>query len=414
MRILAATSGDDVQGAITDAEERVGSITVGGTIGFVIFVGVFGGVVGGIVFVALRRWLPGRAWTGGLATGLLLLFFARVDPLDPESVDLEILSPDLLAVVLFLTLFPLFGMTMASLVSRFERSYPTLSRRPRGSRRTCRSRRLRSSRRSRWRSSWARAWTCSPRPRRSHASGANGAWTSRDEGYSSSRARRVSSGSAPASVTSSAPEWLPWCAIDAGGRAWACTRFHPTPTVGSSTPRPSRPSTGCYDDGREQLLRLYDKGKRKQWIGSDRIDWSHELDPENPLGMPDEVIAIYGTPWWDKMNAAGAGRGAPAPPGWQFSQFMHGEQGALICAAKIVQTVPDLDSKYYAATQVIDEARHVEVYSRYLHEKLETGVPDQPAPEGAARRRAHRLALGHDVPRRCRCSSRASRSRRSA
>ena len=131
MRILAATSGDDVQGAITDAEERVGDITVGGTVGFVIFVGIFGGIVGGVVFVALRRWLPQRAWMAGLAIGLLLLFFARLDPLDPESIDLEILTPDLLAVALFLTLFPLYGMTMASLVSRFERSYPELSRRPR-------------------------------------------------------------------------------------------------------------------------------------------------------------------------------------------------------------------------------------------------------------------------------------------
>jgi hypothetical protein len=51
---------------------------------------------------------------------------------------------------------------------------------------------------------------------------------------------------------------------------------------------------------------------------------------------------------------------------WQFSQFLHGEQGALICASKIVQTVPDLDAKFYAATQVMDEARHVEVYSSYL------------------------------------------------
>ena len=54
---------------------------------------------------------------------------------------------------------------------------------------------------------------------------------------------------------------------------------------------------------------------------------------------------------------------------------MHGEQGALICTAKIVQTVPDIDSKFYAATQVIDEARHVEVYSRYLHEKLQLVYP---------------------------------------
>ena len=60
---------------------------------------------------------------------------------------------------------------------------------------------------------------------------------------------------------------------------------------------------------------------------------------------------------------------------WRFSQFMHGEQGALICTAKIVQTVPDIDSKFYAATQVIDEARHVEVYSRYLHEKVQLVYP---------------------------------------
>ena len=60
---------------------------------------------------------------------------------------------------------------------------------------------------------------------------------------------------------------------------------------------------------------------------------------------------------------------------WRFSQFMHGEQGALICTAKIVQTVPDIDAKFYAATQVIDEARHVEVYSRYLHEKLNLVYP---------------------------------------
>ena len=55
---------------------------------------------------------------------------------------------------------------------------------------------------------------------------------------------------------------------------------------------------------------------------------------------------------------------------WTLSQFMHGEQGALICTAKIVETVPWIDAKYYAATQVMDEARHVEVFARYLDEKL--------------------------------------------
>jgi P-aminobenzoate N-oxygenase AurF len=130
-----------------------------------------------------------------------------------------------------------------------------------------------------------------------------------------------------------------------------------------------------YDAGREHLLRLYDKGTRKQWIGKDRLDWSLDVDPENPLGGPDEVIPIFGSPIWDRMNDAERVRARHHMVGWQFSQFMHGEQGALICTAKIVQTVPDVDAKFYAATQVVDEARHVEVYSRYLYEKLELAYP---------------------------------------
>ncbi len=63
---------------------------------------------------------------------------------------------------------------------------------------------------------------------------------------------------------------------------------------------------------------------------------------------------------------------------WQLSQFMHGEQGALICTAKIVQQVPNVDAKFYAATQVIDEARHVEAYARLLHEKFDLAYPINP------------------------------------
>lgn len=40
-----------------------------------------------------------------------------------------------------------------------------------------------------------------------------------------------------------------------------------------------------YQDGRESLLSLYEKGKIKQWNASERIDWSQELDPENPEQM---------------------------------------------------------------------------------------------------------------------------------
>ena len=142
------------------------------------------------------------------------------------------------------------------------------------------------------------------------------------------------------------------------------------------------PSTTMFDfnytGGRDQLLRLYDKGTRRQWIGSDRLDWSQEVDLTNPVGMPDEMVPIFGTEWWDKMSDERKGELRRHTEAWRFSQFMHGEQGALICTAKIVQTVPDIDSKFYAATQVIDEARHVEVYSRYLHEKVQLVYPLNP------------------------------------
>jgi hypothetical protein len=60
---------------------------------------------------------------------------------------------------------------------------------------------------------------------------------------------------------------------------------------------------------------------------------------------------------------------------WRMSQFLHGEQGALMCTAKIVETVPWIDAKYYAATQVMDEARHVEVFAKYIDIKLDASYP---------------------------------------
>ena len=78
---------------------------------------------------------------------------------------------------------------------------------------------------------------------------------------------------------------------------------------------------------------------------------------------------------------------------WQISQFMQGEQGALICAAKIVTQVPDVDSKFYAATQVIDEARHVEAYKRLLT-KFGVAYPMTQAAAGADRPDAARHAAG--------------------
>jgi len=133
-----------------------------------------------------------------------------------------------------------------------------------------------------------------------------------------------------------------------------------------------------YDDGRGQLLSLYEKGKNKQWNTNERIDWSIELDFDDRSGMPDEYVPLFGSPLWDKLDRKGQDEVRLHYGAWLNSQFLHGEQGALICAARIVETVPDIDAKWYGATQVMDEARHVETYARYLHEKLNLAYPINP------------------------------------
>src|SRR5215831_14258133 len=104
-----------------------------------------------------------------------------------------------------------------------------------------------------------------------------------------------------------------------------------------------------------KLLALYDKGKKQQWDAATRIDWSLDLDPENPQEIDDRLIPIFGSPLWDKMDTKERVRVRHHQQAQSLSQFMHGEQGALMAAARIVQTVPDLDAKFYAATQVMDE-----------------------------------------------------------
>ncbi len=125
-----------------------------------------------------------------------------------------------------------------------------------------------------------------------------------------------------------------------------------------------------YDEGRDRLLSLYQKGKDKQWDAQSRIDWSLDVDPTNPVGIPDEFIGLFGSPAWEAADEARRAEFRRHNAAWGFSQFLHGEQGAMVCAAKIVEVVPDMDAKFYAATQTMDEARHVEAFSRFLHEKI--------------------------------------------
>ncbi|HEX2024780.1 MAG TPA: ferritin-like domain-containing protein [Actinomycetota bacterium] len=130
-----------------------------------------------------------------------------------------------------------------------------------------------------------------------------------------------------------------------------------------------------YDDTRDRLLTLYEKGKEKQWNAQTRLDWSVDVDPRSPENGLDYYIPIYGSDMWNRMTEEEHAQVRHHIGSWMNSQFLHGEQGALICASKIVQTVPDMDSKFYAATQVMDEARHVEMYAKYVNDKLGLAYP---------------------------------------
>jgi hypothetical protein len=144
--------------------------------------------------------------------------------------------------------------------------------------------------------------------------------------------------------------------------------------------------TWDYERTREGLGKLYERAKTSQWNGSTDLDWSIDVDVEKVaiemqaaiaqlqerlLSLPNSPLKSWGEEQWTKL--------AIEAFNWRMSQFLHGEQGALICTAKIVETVPWIDAKYYASTQVMDEARHVEVFARYLDTKLEGHYPVNPA-----------------------------------
>jgi hypothetical protein len=141
--------------------------------------------------------------------------------------------------------------------------------------------------------------------------------------------------------------------------------------------------TWNYEKGsRPKLNRLYEKAKTSMWNAQTDLPWETVVDQEKLvaeqkllMGPPlHTYVDIRGTAFehwgekeWDQL--------AIESQNWTLSQFMHGEQGALVCTAKVVESVPWIDAKYYGATQVMDEARHVEVFAKYLDEKLSGHYP---------------------------------------
>src|SRR6201996_7082534 len=142
--------------------------------------------------------------------------------------------------------------------------------------------------------------------------------------------------------------------------------------------------TWDYTLARPALRKLYEKAKTGQWNASSDLPWDTEVDQEAiVIANNDQAIArgltmeedyFIGSPvehWGDKewlqFNME--------QQNWTLSQFLHGEQGALLCTAKIVETVPWYEAKLYSSTQVMDEARHVDVFALYLDEKLTGHYP---------------------------------------
>jgi hypothetical protein len=137
--------------------------------------------------------------------------------------------------------------------------------------------------------------------------------------------------------------------------------------------------TWDYSLARPQLRKLYEKAKVGQWNATTDLPWDTEVDFEKVVSAdqsavnaglsPDHYVGTVVEKWTDReWLEFGMDQRR-----WTLSQFLHGEQGALLCTAKITETVPWYDAKLYASTQVLDEARHVEVFNRYIDEKLGGG-----------------------------------------
>jgi hypothetical protein len=132
---------------------------------------------------------------------------------------------------------------------------------------------------------------------------------------------------------------------------------------------------------RPKLARLYEKAKGAMWNGETDLPWDTEVDQEKLVveaamasGGFAAGVDVTGTAF-EKWSDEDWLRVGVEGQNWTLSQFMHGEQGALLCTAKIVESVPWVDAKYYAATQVMDEARHMEVFAKYLDTKLSGHYP---------------------------------------
>jgi len=117
------------------------------------------------------------------------------------------------------------------------------------------------------------------------------------------------------------------------------------------------------------LRSLYEKAKRDQWNVSRDIDWTQPYDVEQGV-LADEMLDIYGTPFWDRLTQAERGDLNRRFANWRLGVLLYGEHGAMLLCSQLVECVSGTDAKFFQATQVVDEARHNEVLNRYVTERL--------------------------------------------
>ena len=148
------------------------------------------------------------------------------------------------------------------------------------------------------------------------------------------------------------------------------------------------PLTGSYNwdytvaDNR--INRLYELGKKLNWNAQTDIDWDKAISrDQSPVLVDDNPYKDLQV--WKDMSEEERIAYQWHELAWAQSQFLHGEQGALLVASQLVSCAPTFNAKLYAASQTFDEARHVEVYTRYLQEKVGMVYPISPLAESPAR-----------------------------
>jgi hypothetical protein len=130
MRIAAIAAGPDQRGVLTENENRVGEITLSGTL-FLLFFGTILGLFGGLLYIAVRPWLPRSTRWRGPAFGALLLAVFGFVAIERDNFDFRRFGPALLNIGMFAALFVLFGLVAAPLAERADRAFPAVPPRQR-------------------------------------------------------------------------------------------------------------------------------------------------------------------------------------------------------------------------------------------------------------------------------------------